>query len=128
MTTTNTTIRELVREELTTAAAIAVLKEALRKNEVETIEFDDAIYQLTAASPLYTATEYGICNIVGFEETDEEAMFVLYKEPTNSALDDGELLFDVPVVYPIRTSIEDAEFDYGTLVAEKVETHYIESL
>jgi hypothetical protein len=128
MTTPNTTIRELVREELTTAAAIAVLMRVLRENDVETVELDDAIYQLTAESPLYTATEYGICNIVGFEETDEEAMFVLYKEPTNSALDDGELLFYVPVVYPIRTSFEDASADYSVLAAEKVETHYIESL
>jgi len=113
---------ELTRVELETRDAIAIIKSLMMTEEVDTLLIDDVPYVFTPFADLYTANEYGVCKLIGLDETEEEACFVLYREPSNSDCDDGYPLV-VPVLFPIRTSYEDAKKDYEILVADKMEVH-----
>ena len=119
----NTTInKEFTRVELETREAIAIIKTLMMTEEVDTLLIDDAPYDVTPFADLYTANEHGICKLIGIDETEEEACFVLYREPSNLECDNGYPLV-APVFFPIRTSYEDAEKDYEILVADKMEVH-----
>lgn len=120
---------ELIRVELETREAIAIIKSLMMTEEVDTLLIDDVPYVFTPFADLYTANEHGVCKLIGLDETEEEACFVLYREPSNSDCDDGYPLV-APVFFPIRTSYEDAKKDYEILVADKMEVHksLVESL
>jgi ubiquinone biosynthesis protein Coq4 len=115
--------------ELTTAQAIATLTLALNTEEVETILSNGEELHVTAFAELFTATEDSVYHIIGLEQTEEEAAFIVNDELLTSPTS-GEIIRDQVITYPIRASFQEALDDYSLIISEKVETHtsYVESL
>ena len=106
--------------ELTTAQAIAALTLALNTEEVETILSNGEELKVTAYANLFTATEDSIYRIIGLEQTEEEAAFIVIDDLPESPTADKIYRGQTPI-YPIRDSLSEALEDYGLLLAEKLE-------
>lgn len=108
--------------ELTTAQAIAALTLALNTEEVETITLDGEELNVTAFAELFTTDGESVYRIIGLDNTDEEAVFIVIDELLTSSTS-GEIFRDKVFTYPIRDSFEEALQDYSIFLAEKVEAH-----
>ena len=111
--------------ELTTAQAIAILTLVLNTEEVETILSNGEELRVTAFAELFTATEDSVYRVIGLEQTEEEAVFILIDELLTSPTC-GRIVRDQVITYPIRASFQEALEDYSFLIAGKVETHTLQ--